>query len=81
MILDTYAQIFVWVGRDANEVEKKEALKTARDYIVSDPSNRDLDSTQLLQVRLLEYVYGEHPCKCVAFCSLPDLGCATHDYY
>lgn len=52
MILDTYAQIFVWVGRDANEVEKKEALKTARDYIVSDPSNRDLDSTQLLQVRL-----------------------------
>lgn len=52
MILDTYAQIFVWVGRDANEVEKKEALKTAKDYIVSDPSNRDLDSTQLLQVRL-----------------------------
>lgn len=52
MILDTYAQIFVWVGRDANEVEKKEALKTAKDYIVSDPSNRDLDSTQLLQVKL-----------------------------
>lgn len=51
MILDTYAQIFVWVGRDANEVEKKEALKTAKDYIVSDPSNRDLDSTQLLQVK------------------------------
>lgn len=56
MILDTYAQIFVWVGRDANEVEKKEALKTAKDYIVSDPSNRDLDSTQLLQVSVL-HVY------------------------
>lgn len=50
MILDTYAQIFVWVGRGANEVEKKEGLKTAKDYIESDPSNRDLDSTQLLQV-------------------------------
>jgi hypothetical protein len=50
MILDTYAQVFVWVGRDANEVEKKEGLKTAKDYIESDPSGRDLDSTQLLQV-------------------------------
>lgn len=61
MILDTYAQIFVWVGRDANEVEKKEALKTAKDYIVSDPSNRDLDSTQLLQVSVLlvTFILGE----------------------
>ena len=50
MILDTYAQVFVWVGRHANEVEKKEGLKTAKEYIESDPSARDLDSTQLLQV-------------------------------
>jgi hypothetical protein len=51
MILDTYAQVFVWVGRGANEVEKREGLKTAKEYIESDPSNRDLDSTQLLQVK------------------------------
>lgn len=51
MILDTYAQVFVWIGRGANEVEKKEGLKTAKDYIDTDPSNRDLDSTQLLQVK------------------------------
>lgn len=51
MILDTYAQVFVWVGRDANDVEKKEGLKTAKEYIESDPSGRDLDSTQLLQVK------------------------------
>ena len=50
MILDTYAQVFVWIGRDANEVEKREGLKTAKEYIESDPSSRDLDSTQLLQV-------------------------------
>ena len=54
MILDTYAQVFVWVGRNANEVEKREALKTAKEYIESDPSARDLDSTQLLQVRQSE---------------------------
>ena len=51
MILDTYAQVYVWVGRGANDLEKKQALKTAREYIESDPSNRDLDSTQLLQVK------------------------------
>ena len=50
MILDTFDQVFVWIGRGANEVEKKEALKTAKDYIQSDPSNRDLDSTLLIQV-------------------------------
>ena len=50
MILDTYSQVFVWVGRGANEVEKKEALRTACEYIQTDPSNRDLDSTLLLQV-------------------------------
>ena len=58
MILDTYAQVFVWVGRGANEVEKREGLKTAKEYIESDPSNRDLDSTQLLQVSW-EYEYSE----------------------
>ena len=50
MILDTFDQVFVWIGRGANEVEKKESLKTARDYIQSDPSGRDLDSTLLIQV-------------------------------
>ena len=52
MILDTYSQVFVWVGRGANEEEKKEALRSACEYIQTDPSNRDLDSTLLLQVIL-----------------------------
>ena len=50
MILDTYDMVFVWIGRGANEVEKKEALKSAKEYIQTDPSNRDLDSTLLIQV-------------------------------
>ena len=50
MILDTYSEVYVWIGRGANEVEKKESLKAAVDYIKTDPSNRDLDSTLLLQV-------------------------------
>ena len=50
MILDTYDSVFVWIGRGANEVEKREALKTAKEYVQSDPCNRDLDSTLLIQV-------------------------------
>ena len=50
MILDTVSEVYVWVGRGANEVEKKEALRTAVEYIQTDPSNRDLDSTVLIQV-------------------------------
>ena len=53
MMLDTYAEVFVWVGRGANEVEKKEGLKTAQEYIKTDPSDRDLDSTTLIQVSLV----------------------------
>ena len=51
MILDTFSEVFVWVGRGANEIEKKESLKTATDYIQSDPSNRNVDSTLLIQVK------------------------------
>lgn len=41
MILDTWEQIFLWIGKDANEVEKKESLKSAKQYIDTDPSGRD----------------------------------------
>jgi hypothetical protein len=51
MMLDTFSEVFVWVGRGANELEKKEGLKTAHEYIKTDPSDRDLDSTTLIQVR------------------------------
>ena len=55
MILDTYSEVFVWIGRGANELEKKEGLKTAQEYVGTDPSDRDLDSTTLIQVRGVRY--------------------------
>ncbi|XP_069504721.1 scinderin [Ambystoma mexicanum] len=41
MLLDTWEQIFLWVGKDSNEVEQKESLKSAKQYIATDPSGRD----------------------------------------
>ncbi|KAM9308698.1 scinderin-like isoform 2-T2 [Gastrophryne carolinensis] len=41
MLMDTWEQLFLWIGKDANEVEKKESLKSAKQYIESDPSGRD----------------------------------------
>ncbi|TVK90585.1 Gelsolin [Bagarius yarrelli] len=40
MLLDTWHQIFLWIGNDANEVEKNGAEKIAKDYVNSDPSGR-----------------------------------------
>ncbi|XP_075877089.1 scinderin like b [Nelusetta ayraudi] len=40
MLLDTWDQVFLWVGNDANEVEKKGAPKIAKEYIDSDPTGR-----------------------------------------
>uniref|UniRef100_A0A8B9ZJ56 Gelsolin n=1 Tax=Anas platyrhynchos TaxID=8839 RepID=A0A8B9ZJ56_ANAPL len=41
MILDTWDQVFVWIGKDAQEEEKTEALKSAKRYIETDPASRD----------------------------------------
>uniref|UniRef100_A0A671KBV1 Macrophage-capping protein n=1 Tax=Sinocyclocheilus anshuiensis TaxID=1608454 RepID=A0A671KBV1_9TELE len=40
MLLDTWEQVFVWIGNDANEVERNGADKIAKDYVDSDPSGR-----------------------------------------
>lgn len=41
MILDCWDQVFVWIGDDAHEEEKTQAVKLAVKYIESDPANRD----------------------------------------
>ncbi|XP_072220495.1 scinderin like b [Leuresthes tenuis] len=40
MILDTWDQLFIWVGNEANPEEKKGAPKIAKEYVDSDPSGR-----------------------------------------
>ncbi|TSK72131.1 Gelsolin [Bagarius yarrelli] len=41
MILDTWDQVFVWIGNEAHEEEKTEAMTSAARYIETDPANRD----------------------------------------
>ncbi|XP_068950504.1 scinderin [Petaurus breviceps papuanus] len=41
MLLDAWEQIFLWIGKDANEVEKSESMKSAKTYLEMDPSRRD----------------------------------------
>ncbi|KAM4745002.1 gelsolin-like isoform 2-T2 [Anableps anableps] len=41
MILDTWDQVFVWVGNEAHEEEKMEAAASAERYINTDPAGRD----------------------------------------
>ncbi|XP_075997623.1 scinderin like a [Genypterus blacodes] len=40
MLLDTWEQLFLWIGKEANEVEKKGSQKIAADYLTSDPAGR-----------------------------------------
>ncbi|XP_007474640.2 gelsolin isoform X2 [Monodelphis domestica] len=40
MLLDTWDQVYVWVGKDSQEEEKTEALTSAKRYIDTDPANR-----------------------------------------
>ncbi|XP_026533169.1 advillin [Notechis scutatus] len=48
MLLDTWDQVFMWVGKEANEVEKKEALATAQAYLQTHPSGREVDTPILV---------------------------------
>ncbi|KAM4578551.1 gelsolin-like [Fundulus diaphanus] len=41
MILDTWHQVFVWIGNEAHEEEKVEAAASAERYISTDPAGRD----------------------------------------
>lgn len=44
MLLDVWDQVFIWIGKDANEVEQTESVKSANQYIKTDPSGRDKDT-------------------------------------
>ncbi|NWX55907.1 VILI protein, partial [Promerops cafer] len=43
-LLDTWDQVFLWIGKGANESEKEAAAAMAQEYLQSHPSGRDLDT-------------------------------------
>ncbi|XP_062975763.1 advillin [Elgaria multicarinata webbii] len=48
MLLDTWDQIFLWIGQEANMAERKEALTTAQEYLQTHPSGRETDTPILI---------------------------------
>ncbi|XP_048414224.1 advillin isoform X2 [Stegostoma tigrinum] len=45
MLLDTWEELFLWIGRSANEYEKKQAEMMALEYLQTHPADRDLDTS------------------------------------
>ncbi|XP_060629474.2 villin-1 [Anolis sagrei] len=43
-LLDAWDQVFLWIGKDANEAEKEAAAVTAQEYLRTHPVSRDLDT-------------------------------------
>lgn len=48
MLLDTWDQVFLWIGKDANEVERKEVVVTSVEYLRTHPGDRDPDTPIVL---------------------------------
>ena len=40
-MLDTWSQIFIWIGDNANKEEKEQAAVIAYEYLMKHPSGRD----------------------------------------
>ena len=49
--MDCRDEVFVWIGAEANEVERSTGLKIAEEYINSDPTGRDPDDVTIYQIR------------------------------
>ncbi|CAL8294161.1 unnamed protein product [Lota lota] len=50
MLLDTWEEIFLWIGSSANQYETQEANNSALDYLRTHPAGRDPD-TPLISVK------------------------------
>lgn len=46
--LPWFPQVFLWIGKEANEVERKEAMVTSHEYLHTHPGNRDPDTPTVL---------------------------------
>ncbi|XP_061082475.1 villin-1 isoform X1 [Conger conger] len=48
MLLDIWDQVFLWIGRGANETEKKQAFLKAQDYLRNHPAGRNVNTPIVL---------------------------------
>ncbi|XP_036400922.1 villin-1 [Megalops cyprinoides] len=48
MLLDIWDQVFLWIGKGANETEKEAAITTAQEYLRTHPGGRDVETPILL---------------------------------
>ncbi|CAG0921435.1 unnamed protein product [Notodromas monacha] len=51
MVLDTGAEVYVWIGNGALPDEKAKAFSMAEEYIKTDPTERSLDNTVIFAVK------------------------------
>ncbi|KAF7669288.1 hypothetical protein LDENG_00203310 [Lucifuga dentata] len=47
MLLDTWEEIFLWIGNLANQYETKEAWNSAKEYLRTHPAGRDPDTPMI----------------------------------
>ncbi|KAB1269941.1 Advillin [Camelus dromedarius] len=48
MLLDTWDQVFLWIGAEANATEKERVLATAQEYLLTHPGGRDAGTPILI---------------------------------
>uniref|UniRef100_A0A8C1YDD2 Advillin n=1 Tax=Cyprinus carpio TaxID=7962 RepID=A0A8C1YDD2_CYPCA len=48
MLLDTWDQVFLWIGNEANDVERKESATTCQEYLRTHPGSRDPDTPVIM---------------------------------
>ena len=54
MMLDTWSQIFIWIGDNANKEEKEQAAVIAYEYLMKHPSGRGFTVNYCIDFRPLD---------------------------
>ncbi|KAL5262308.1 hypothetical protein ACHWQZ_G007886 [Mnemiopsis leidyi] len=52
MLLDVGNTLYVWIGKGANEIEKKQSLIAAKEFIKNDPSGRSESDVEMFVVKM-----------------------------
>jgi len=51
MILDSGDEIYVWIGNEASDDEKKKGLGVAKKYLDLDPTHRNQSNTLIFTIK------------------------------